>query len=88
MQAVRSFNDDADTKCMVMQASTSAAGLTLTVAKTVFLLEPFNGAGQEAQVGFPSFFLPPLLAVINPLFRCANHKMIGLESRASHWTDE
>jgi len=47
--AVRAFNTDPECKALIMHASTSAAGLTLTAARTVLLLEPFNSAGQEAQ---------------------------------------
>ena len=47
--AIASFNGDDATHVFVLHASACAAGLTLTAARHVFLLEPFLRAGEEAQ---------------------------------------
>ena len=47
--AVASFNNDPDTRVFLLHAGTAAAGLTLTAATLVVLLEPFARAGEEAQ---------------------------------------
>ena len=47
--AIAAFNGDGATHVFVLHASACAAGLTLTAARHVFLLEPFLRAGEEAQ---------------------------------------
>jgi len=47
--AVDAFVKSPTTRCFVLHAGQAAAGLTLTVASTVVLLEPFLSAGDEAQ---------------------------------------
>ena len=47
--AIGQFNEDPECKCFLLQASSAAAGLTLTVAKTCILLEPFLKEGDESQ---------------------------------------
>jgi hypothetical protein len=47
--AVHQFVNNRETRCFVLHAGQGAAGLTLTVASTVVLLEPFLSAGDEAQ---------------------------------------
>lgn len=53
--AVARFNADASCRCFVLHVGQGAAGLTLTAANYVLLLEPFLSAGDEAQVrmGYP-----------------------------------
>jgi SNF2 family DNA or RNA helicase len=46
-EAVRSFNTDPKCRVFLLHASTAAAGLTLTVARRMVLLEPFLKAGEE-----------------------------------------
>merc|ERR1711871_498286 len=48
-KAVHVFNTDPTCIIFLLHASTAAAGLTLTAAQHVFLLEPFLQAGEEAQ---------------------------------------
>ena len=50
-EAVRTFNEAAASDCGVflLHAGQAAAGLTLTVARRVVLLEPFLKAGEEQQ---------------------------------------
>jgi len=48
-ESIRRFNTDVTCKVLVLHAGSGAAGLTLTVARHVFLLEPFLRAGEEAQ---------------------------------------
>ncbi|KAK3270310.1 hypothetical protein CYMTET_21287 [Cymbomonas tetramitiformis] len=47
--AVMRFNADPAAHCCLLQAGAAAAGLTLTVARHVMLLEPFFKAGEEQQ---------------------------------------
>jgi len=47
--AVAAFNTVPECKVLVLHAGAAAAGLTLTVASHVILLEPFLKAGEEAQ---------------------------------------
>jgi len=47
--AVRDFNRDPDVKVFLLHAGQAAAGLTLTAASHVFLMEPFLRAGEELQ---------------------------------------
>ena len=48
-QAIRQFNDDPATRVFVLHVGTAAAGLTLTCANHVLLLEPFLCDSDEAQ---------------------------------------
>jgi len=48
-QAIERFTTDPLCKVLVLHSGSGAAGLTLTVARHVFLLEPFLRAGEEAQ---------------------------------------
>jgi E3 ubiquitin-protein ligase SHPRH len=48
-KAIESFTLDSNVKVLVIHSGSGAAGLTLTVAHHVFLLEPFLRAGEEAQ---------------------------------------
>ena len=47
--AVSEFNNDPECHVFLLHAGQAAAGLTLTVAQHVFLLEPFLTAAEEAQ---------------------------------------
>jgi E3 ubiquitin-protein ligase SHPRH len=47
--AVRRFRDDPACRVLLLHAGTAAAGLTLTHADLVILLEPFLSPGDEAQ---------------------------------------
>lgn len=47
--AVHTFNQDPDCRVLLLHAGPAAAGLTLTVARHVIMLEPFAKAGEEAQ---------------------------------------
>ena len=47
--AVRRFRDDPSCRVLLLHAGTAAAGLTLTHADLVILLEPFLSPGDEAQ---------------------------------------
>ena len=47
--AIQRFRDDPDVKVLLLHAGSAAAGLTLTQADLVVLLEPFLSAGDEAQ---------------------------------------
>ena len=47
--AVRIFNRDPSVTVFLLHASTAAAGLTLTVASKVVLMEPFTKSGEELQ---------------------------------------
>ncbi len=47
--AVERFRDDPGCHCLLLHAGTAAAGLTLTHADLVILLEPFLSPGDEAQ---------------------------------------
>ena len=47
--AIGQFNQDPNCRVFLLQASAAAAGLTLTVAKTCLLLEPFLSVGDEQQ---------------------------------------
>ena len=47
--AVAAFNSDPTCCVFLLHAGTAAAGLTLTAARHVFLLEPFLSAAEEAQ---------------------------------------
>ena len=47
--AVATFNSDQSCGVFLLHAGTAAAGLTLTAARHVFLLEPFLSAAEEAQ---------------------------------------
>jgi len=49
LSQVQRFNIDPECFVLLLHASTAAAGLTLTVARRVLLLEPFMRAGEEAQ---------------------------------------
>jgi hypothetical protein len=48
-QAVEDFNTVDDCSVFLLHAGTAAAGLTLTAARHVILLEPFISAAEEAQ---------------------------------------
>lgn len=48
-EAVRKFNTDADVHVFLLQAGPAAAGLTLTAAHRIILMEPFATTGEEAQ---------------------------------------
>ena len=48
-EAVATFNSDKSCGVFLLHAGTAAAGLTLTAARHVFLLEPFLSAAEEAQ---------------------------------------
>ena len=48
-RAIETFNEAESCKVLLLHSGSSAAGLTLTAAKYVFLLEPFLRAGEEAQ---------------------------------------
>ena len=48
-RAVKLFNEDADVSVFLLHAGQAAAGLTLTAASHVFLMEPFMKAGEQAQ---------------------------------------
>lgn len=48
-QAVEDFNTVDDCSIFLLHAGTAAAGLTLTAARHVILLEPFISAAEEAQ---------------------------------------
>jgi hypothetical protein len=48
-EAVERFNSDAAVRVFVLHVGAAAAGLTLTKANTVFLLEPLLNASDEAQ---------------------------------------
>ena len=43
------FSTDADVSVFLLHAGQAAAGLTLTAASHVFLMEPFMKAGEQAQ---------------------------------------
>jgi E3 ubiquitin-protein ligase SHPRH len=47
--AIERFNGDASVRVFVLHVGAAAAGLTLTVASTLFMLEPFLNASDEAQ---------------------------------------
>jgi E3 ubiquitin-protein ligase SHPRH len=47
--AVATFNSEQSCGVFLLHAGTAAAGLTLTAARHVFLLEPFLSAAEEAQ---------------------------------------
>jgi E3 ubiquitin-protein ligase SHPRH len=47
--AIARFRDDPDVKVLLLHAGSAAAGLTLTQADLVVLLEPFLSPGDEAQ---------------------------------------
>ncbi|EKX51406.1 hypothetical protein GUITHDRAFT_65999 [Guillardia theta CCMP2712] len=47
--AVRTFNEDPQTFVFLLNAGQLAAGLTLSVASHVILLEPFTNPSEEAQ---------------------------------------
>lgn len=47
--AIERFRTDPDVKVLLLHAGTAAAGLTLTQADLVILLEPFLSPGDEAQ---------------------------------------
>jgi len=47
--AVFQFNNDPNCQAFLLHAGQGAAGLTLTAARHVVLLEPFHVAGEEAQ---------------------------------------
>lgn len=48
-QAIQKFNSSTDIKVFVLHAGQAGAGLTLTIARTLILLEPFASPGDEAQ---------------------------------------
>ena len=48
-EAVQKWNVDPTCHIFLLHAGTAAAGLTLTAAQQVFLLEPFNCLGEEQQ---------------------------------------
>jgi hypothetical protein len=48
-QAVKRFNEEASISVFLLHAGQAAAGLTLTAASHVFLMEPFMKAGEQAQ---------------------------------------
>ena len=48
-EAVATFNAEKSCGVFLLHAGTAAAGLTLTAARHVFLLEPFLAAAEEAQ---------------------------------------
>ena len=48
-QAVAEFNDGNRIKVFLLHAGQTAAGLTLTAASDIFLMEPFLKAGEELQ---------------------------------------
>jgi SNF2 family DNA or RNA helicase len=48
-QAVKKFNEEASVSVFLLHAGQAAAGLTLTAASHVFLMEPFMKAGEQAQ---------------------------------------
>lgn len=48
-QAVLSFQRETDCTCILITAGAGAAGLTLTAATTIILLEPFPNGADEAQ---------------------------------------
>jgi len=48
-EAVQTFNVDRGCTVLLLHAGPAASGLTLTVARHVILLEPFEKAGEEAQ---------------------------------------
>lgn len=48
-EAVHRFNTDSACRVLVLHAGVAAAGLTLTVARTVVLMEPFLKRGEELQ---------------------------------------
>ena len=48
-EAVQKWNVDPECHVFLLHAGTAAAGLTLTAAQHVFLLEPFNCEGEELQ---------------------------------------
>ena len=47
--AVKKWREDPDCAVFVLHAGAAAAGLTLTAARHLFLLEPFLSVGEEAQ---------------------------------------
>ena len=49
--AVARFTTDTAVRVFVLAVSQAAAGLTLTVASRIILLEPFLSPGDEAQAG-------------------------------------
>ena len=48
-EAVKKWREDPDCAVFVLHAGAAAAGLTLTAARHLFLLEPFLSVGEEAQ---------------------------------------
>ena len=46
-KAVKVFNEDASISVFLLHAGQAAAGLTLTAASHVFLMEPFMKAGEQ-----------------------------------------
>jgi SNF2 family DNA or RNA helicase len=48
-EAVQRWNVDPECPCFLLHAGTAAAGLTLTAAQHVFLLEPFGSEGEQLQ---------------------------------------
>ena len=48
-EAVQKWNVDPECHIFLLHAGTAAAGLTLTAAQQVVLLEPFNCLGEEQQ---------------------------------------
>ena len=48
-EAVQKWNVDPECHIFLLHAGTAAAGLTLTAAQHVFLMEPFNSVGEELQ---------------------------------------
>jgi hypothetical protein len=46
-KAVKVFNEDASVSVFLLHAGQAAAGLTLTAASHVFLMEPFMKAGEQ-----------------------------------------
>ncbi len=52
-KALGAFNGDPEVRVMLMPAKTAAAGLTLTAASRVILLEPAADPAVPQQVHFP-----------------------------------
>merc|ERR1711933_90231 len=84
MGAIGEFNVNPSCQCFLLHASAAAAGLTLTVAQTCVMLEPFLSLGDEQQA-------------INRLYRIGQRKDVSvvtlycqgtIEERILAWRQE
>jgi E3 ubiquitin-protein ligase SHPRH len=48
-ESLRRFNDEPDCNVLLLASGPAASGLTLTIANTLYVLEPTDNAAQEAQ---------------------------------------